>query len=53
MLTCLNDVRWIILMICNMKIGLEMLNGHFYAKTTKLLFLVTLFLQKPISKHVE
>ena len=39
-------------MIHDMKIGLEMLNGHFYAKTTKLLFLVTLFLQKPICQRV-
>ena len=36
------------MMIGDMKIGLEILRWSFYAKTTKLLFLVTLILQKPI-----
>ena len=35
-----------------MKNCLEMLSGHFYAKTTKLLFIVTLFLEKPNCQRV-
>ena len=51
MFACLNDVRLVIMMIGDMKIGLEILRWSFDAKTTKLLFIVTLFLQKSICEH--
>ena len=47
MLTCLNDVRLVIMMICDIRMVYKCLDSYFDAKTTKLLFMVTLFLQKP------
>ena len=53
MWTCLNVARLVIMMICGIRMIYKCLDGHFDAKTTKLLFMVTLILQKPTHGYFD